>query len=358
MYQANQNDTSPHSRLLLLYLLLQCPPVYGRNVTIDQPGVPFAYSPLPAPFAATNCDAIVSQFNTLGRTTVWNLVQKTIFDHDTFEPEGMVRIGPDRYFVSCGEYTSKTVSYGNNTVINGTDRTPGSGFAHMMVYSGNGSRIADAILTLPGAIEYHPGGIDYDGEYIWVTIAQYRPNSTAHFVTVDPLTLEATTILHTNDHQGGVVHDAQRSQLTTLDWGSRNASLWSSNGPFAPLPQYTSPLNVTRNPSFYIDYQDCKFLGHPAVYNHRAVMLCGGVATLGSGTSVYNLGGIALVDTLSMVPLAELPITMISDPGVPVTQNPIDVDIVDGKLRFYFLPDQHNSTLYVYEAVPNSPYEY
>ena len=117
-------------------------------------------------------------------------------------------------------------------------------------------------------------------------------------------------------------------------------------------------MKVTRNPSFYIDYQDCKFLGHPVIYDRRAVMLCGGVATLGSGTSAYNLGGIALVDTLSMVPLAEVPITMTSDLGAPVTQNPIDVDIVDGKLRFYFMPDQHNSTLYVYEAEPNSLYEY
>jgi hypothetical protein len=44
--------------------------------------------------------------------------------------------------------------------------------------------------------------------------------------------------------------------------------------------------------------------------------------------------------------------------GVPITQNPVDVAMVDGKLRLYWLPDQHNSTLYVYEAQPQSPYEY
>ncbi|KAK9326911.1 hypothetical protein V1520DRAFT_358499 [Lipomyces starkeyi] len=59
-----------------------------------------------------------------------------------------------------------------------------------------------------------------------------------------------------------------------------------------------------------------------------------------------------------MIPVAEVPITMTSDLGVPVTQNPMDVTIVDGRLRFYFMPDQHNSTLYVYEAEPNSPFEY
>jgi hypothetical protein len=59
-----------------------------------------------------------------------------------------------------------------------------------------------------------------------------------------------------------------------------------------------------------------------------------------------------------MSPLSEVPLTMVSDLGVQITQNPMDVDIVEGKLRVYFLPDQHNSTLYVYEAQPNSPYEY
>ena len=239
-----------------------------------------------------------------------------------------------------------------------THANRGLQFAHIMVYDSSGSRIADATLTAPGDLEYHNGGIDYDGEFIWATIAQYRPNSTAHVVKIDPHTLNATTVLRSNDHQGGVVHDVQRKRLTTLNWGARNASLWSSDGPFAPLPEFTAPVDVTRNPSFYIDYQDCKFLGHPAIYSHRPVMLCGGIAGYASPAPGFYLGGIAIVDTLSMIPLAEVPITLTSDLGVPITTNPIDVDIVDGNLRFYFLPDQHNSTLYLFEAVADSPYEF
>lgn len=83
-------------------------------------------------------------------------------------------------------------------------------------------------------------------------------------------------------------------------------------------------------------------------------MICSGV------TSIYGtqIGGVALVDMLTMIPLAEVPITMVSDLGVLVTENPFDVDVVDGRLRFYFLPDQMNSTLYVYEALPGSLFEY
>jgi hypothetical protein len=79
-------------------------------------------------------------------------------------------------------------------------------------------------------------------------------------------------------------------------------------------------------------------------------MLCGGVATIGSGDESYNLGGIALVDVKTMIPLAEVPIALRSALGVPLTQNPIDVSVEDGKLRLYLLPDQHTSTLYIIEA--------
>lgn len=87
-------------------------------------------------------------------------------------------------------------------------------------------------------------------------------------------------------------------------------------------------------------------------------MLCGGVATIGTGDMEYNLGGIAIVDVETMIPLDEVPITLISALGSPLTQNPIDASVEDGKLRLYLLPDQHNSTLYIIEARPDSPYEY
>lgn len=80
-------------------------------------------------------------------------------------------------------------------------------------------------------------------------------------------------------------------------------------------------------------------------------MLCSGVATIGT----YNLGGIAIVDLQTLLPVS---ITMRSELGVAITENPVDVAVVDRKLRLFWLPDQHNSTLYVYKAVTDSPYEY
>lgn len=330
----------------------------ASNVTVVNPGEPFVPgSKLPASHATSDGAAVVKAFGNLGRSTKWNLVSKTPFQGDTGEPEGIARVGDERYFVASGQWTVPTVKYPQP--INGTDRTTGEGYAHILIYDGQGGLIANATLTPPGDIEYHIGGLDYDGEYIWATLSQYRPNSTATIVKVEPRTLNDTALFRTDDHNGGIVHDTVNDDIVTLNWGGRNATTWSlKNYPqgFAPLPEFTPPLTSHPDPSSYIDYQDCKFLGHQALPPDmsaefgrnaiRPVMFCGGVATVGT----FNLGGIALVDLETMLPLWELPIAMVSDLGAPVTQNPIDVAVVNGKFRIYCLPDQHTSTLYVYEA--------
>ena len=108
--------------------------------------------------------------------------------------------------------------------MNGTYRTAGAGFTHLIVFSEDGSRIADATLIRRGAIEYQNGGIDFDGKVLRGDIAQYRPNSTAYVYTVRPETLIPEAVLNYNDHLSGVVHDVHTNRITALNWGSRNAS--------------------------------------------------------------------------------------------------------------------------------------
>ncbi|KAJ3981156.1 hypothetical protein F5890DRAFT_1557047 [Lentinula detonsa] len=212
------------------------------NITYYSSKLHIAPLLLPRSHAQGDGSEIVDLFNNLG---------------DLWEPEGIIRLGLDRFVVSAGEYTEPTIPF--NTTINGTDRSPGAGFAHLVVFSGSRTSLADAILTKQGAIEYHIGGLDYDGRYIWATIAQYRPNSTASLVRVDPNTLDPTPIFHYTDHLGGIC-----------------------------------------------------------------------VATIGTA---LNLGGITIVDVESMVPLVEMLVTMTSDAGTLVTQNPVDVSVSeDGQL--------------------------
>jgi hypothetical protein len=334
----------------------------ATDVSVARHNEPFLpNNRLPPSHATSDGASIVQSFPNLGRSTNWKLISKTKFEGDTGEPEGMARVGDDRYFISAGQWTVPTTKYPQP--INGTDRTPGAGFAHTLIYDGQGRLIANATLTKPGDIEYHTGGIDYDGRYLWATLSQYRPNTTATIVQIDPLTLQKKDMFRAKDHNGGIVHDTVADDLVTLNWGGRNATTWSLRDyphGFAPLSGFTAPKSDMADPSFFVDYQDCKFIGHHALPDAmaarvddqsckipRPIMFCGGVATIGPS---FNLGGIALVDLQTMLPLWEVPIAMASDLGVSVTQNPIDIAVVDGKLRIYCLPDQHNSTLYVYEA--------
>lgn len=313
------------------------------NIKADQPGVSIAPNPLPPPGSSSQGEEIIRQFVELSRSTKWNLVEKIPFEGDTFEPEGIVRLGDDRYFVSAGEWTVPRVANADGTT------TAGEGFAHMLVFDGQGKRIADARITEAGAEEYHGGGIDYDGTYIWSTLAQYRPHSTATLVRMRPDTLQPEPMLRIADHMGAVVHDLSTGNILTLSWGARSASIWNLNYKPNPLPAFTAPRAVIKNPSHYTDYQDCKFLGHSQRYGFRPIMLGSGITNL-YGTTI---GGLALVDMETMVPLYEVPLTMVSDRGHLMTKNPMDVAIVDGKLRLYFLPDEHTSTLYVYEPETN-----
>ncbi|KAG7288859.1 hypothetical protein NEMBOFW57_005218 [Staphylotrichum longicolle] len=330
---------------LLALLSSLAPMMPAVNMTVSQPGVPIAPFPLPPPGSSSHGEEIIRQFVHLDRSTKWTLVEKVPFKGDTFEPEGIVRLGDDRYIVSAGEWIVPRSA--TTTGSDGSQTVAGAGFAHMIVFDGKGNQVVDATITAAGEPEYHGGGIDYDGTYIWATLAQYRPDSTATLVRLRPDTLQPEPILRIADHMGAVVHDVSTGSILTLNWGARSASLWDLHHKPNPLPTFTAPRAVLKNPSHYTDYQDCKFLGHSQRYGFRPVMLCSGITNL-YGTTI---GGAALVDMESMVPLYEVPLTMVSDRGTLVTKNPMDVALIDGKMRLFFLPDERNSTLYVYEPV-------
>lgn len=102
---------------------------------------------------------------------------------------------------------------------------------------------------------------------------------------------------------------------------------------------------MVRNPSNFIDYQDCKYLGRVRE-QHNPLMLCGGL----TGYGTFQLGGIALVDTATLSPVWEVPITILTPAGNVITRNPIDVDVVAGKLRVYLAPDDNATSVFTYEA--------
>ena len=56
---------------------------------------------------------------------------------ETWHPEGIVKLG-DGWIVSSVQVTEPTVKYPDGQIIDGTDRTPGAGFGHLMRFDAAG----------------------------------------------------------------------------------------------------------------------------------------------------------------------------------------------------------------------------
>ena len=277
----------------------------------------------------------------LTRDSQWKAVSTTAMRFKTYHPQGMVKIGDTLYITSVEVKTSTKRLL---QMVEGYDRDAGEGVGHLFKVDLSGNLVVDLVLG-EGAI-YHPGGIDYDGERIWVPVAEYRPNSRSIIYRVDPATMKATEVVRFPDHIGAIVHDTDALTLHGVSWGSRRFYRWtlSSSGRVTNAnagPEKTRTLNT----SHYVDYQDCKYAGR-----HR--MLCTGVAELrqSPGALPFRLGGIDLVDLADGRPLHQVPLLLWTAGGLDMTHNPAWIESSPAGLRGYFMPEDNESTLYVYEV--------
>lgn len=262
--------------------------------------------------------AVADRVMTLSRTSTWTLAASVPIAFRTFHPQGMVRIG-DTLFVSSVE------------VI---DRDAGKGVGHLFKIDQAGNLLAD--LRLGEGALYHPGGIDYDGTHIWVPVAEYRPDSRTIVYRVDPAAMTAAEVFRFADHVGAIVHNTDRRTLHGVSWGSRRFFRWTMNGRLQ---------ETAANPSHYLDYQDCKYLG-------RERMLCGGVTELrlAPAAPAFRLGGIDLVSLADGRPLHQAPVLLWTAGGLDMTHNPIWIEPRGAGLRAYFMPEDDRSTLYIYDV--------
>jgi Family of unknown function (DUF6454) len=124
---------------------------------------------------AAGPDSVVSErVKLLTHATPWKPVATIPVNFNTQHPQGMVKIG-DTFFVSSVEIKTPTKRFAQPQ--GGYDRDTGEGVGHLYRFDAKGALVTGLVLG-EGSI-YHPGGIDYDGRYIWVPVAEYRPNSRA-----------------------------------------------------------------------------------------------------------------------------------------------------------------------------------
>jgi hypothetical protein len=206
---------------------------------------------------------------TLTRDSPWRLTASVPVRFTTHHPQGMVKIG-ETLFVSSVEIRVRTRR--RLRPVDGYDRDTGEGTGHLFKLDMAGNLIADVRLG-EGHI-YHPGGIDYDGKYIWVPVAEYRPNSRAIVYRIDPATMKATEMFRFADHIGAVVRNTDDNTLHGVSWGSRRFYRWTLDANGKATNAAAAPEKLrTLNASHYLDYQDCKYAG-------RRRMLCTGVTEM------------------------------------------------------------------------------
>jgi hypothetical protein len=283
----------------------------------------------------------------LARDTVWTPAGSIPVKFRTHHPQGMVKVG-DVFYVSSVEVTVRTKRFPE--LRDGYDRDPGDGVGHLFKIDARGNLIASVTLG-EGAI-YHPGGIDYDGVSLWVPVAEYRPNSRSIVYRIDPASLKATAVLRFADHIGAVARNTDDDTLHGVSWGSRRFYRWPIGGDGRVTNALEPPARLGRpNPSHYVDYQDCKYAG-----GHR--MLCTGVAELRPTPSAapFRLGGLDLVDLRDGRPIHQVPVPLWTPSGLDLTHNPVwleplaAADDRGAGLRGYFMPEDDESTIYIYEA--------
>ncbi|CAH0346678.1 DUF6454 family protein [Bacillus sp. CECT 9360] len=278
---------------------------------------------------------LTEKFLQLSRDSVWEQKEKIDLQFNTFHPQGMTKIG-DLYYMSSVEIIEKPVKY--DQPRDGYDRSPGKGIGHLFVFNTQGKLLKD--IKLGEGDMYHPGGIAFDGKSVWVSVAEYRPNSKSIIYKINPETMNSQEAFRTNDHIGGILRDGKHGNLKAVSWGSRTFYEFNEKG---------KVLNKSINPSHFVDYQDCENAGEDQ-------LICSGITELpqqGAATSKYELGGLALLDMKTMDMVHELPITLFSPKGHVVTRNPVYLENTKQGIKLYAVPDDDQSSMLVYETRVN-----
>ncbi len=289
-----------------------------------------------APAMAQADNSLHERFQLLSKSSHWTLVDEVAVAFPTYHPQGMTRVA-DAFFVSSVEVAETRASVGALSMGFGWARNAGVG--HLFKFGPDGTLIDS--ITLGEGSTYHPGGIDFDGEALWVPVAEYRPDSSSIVYKVDPETLEAVEVLRFDDHIGSLVYDPETDRLHGVSWGSRRFYAWQLDDGGMPVDVTAEPI---ANTSHYIDYQDCQYVG-------SARMLCGGVNRyVIPGGGVFTLGGLELVDLERNQPVHQVPVPLWVSPDLVMTYNPVHCESAADDLRCYFMPEDDTSTLFVYEV--------
>lgn len=252
----------------------------------------------------------------LDRRSRFELVEEIHLDFPTHHPQGMA-FARGLTFLSSVEILEAPRPAADPAL-----RTPGRGSGHVFVLGAGGDLTRD--IPLGEGTVYHPGGIDFDGDHVWVSVAEYRAGSRSIIYTIDPDTFEVRERFRVDDHIGWILRDPGLDLVFGGSWGSRQLFTWDTEGRL---------VDQWENPGQFVDYQDAQLLG-------PGLLLCSGIYLLPQANGgVLELGGLALVEPLQQRIRRDVPISVFSSAGHVITRNPVTVTADESGLLIHAAPD-------------------
>jgi hypothetical protein len=252
----------------------------------------------------------------LDRRSRFELVEEIRLDFPTHHPQGMA-FARGLTFLSSVEILDPPRPAADPALC-----TPGRGSGHVFVLGPDGGLLRDIPVGEDAA--YHPGGIDFDGDHVWVSVAEYRAASRSIVYTIDPDTFEVRERFRVNDHIGWILRDPGLDLVFGGSWGSRRLYTWDPDGRL---------VDEWENPGHFVDYQDAQLLG-------PGLLLCSGISLLPQANGgVLELGGLALVEPLQQRIRRDVPISVFSSAGHVITRNPVTVTADESGLLIHAAPD-------------------
>jgi len=94
----------------------------------------------------------------------------------------------------------------------------------------------------------HPGGVQFDGHYLWIPNAEYRRESRTMIYAVDPNNLKIRRSFPVDDHIGAIASDG-KNHLYGVNWDALHFYTWDFNG--YQTSKVDSPTSMA--------YQDIKY---------------------------------------------------------------------------------------------------
>ncbi|MFQ3559229.1 DUF6454 family protein [Streptomyces gramineus] len=176
------------------------------------------------------------------RAAEWVLVDTVALDFACHRPQGMDRSGGS-FFVSSSEILRPA---GAVAGPDGASYVPGAGRGHLFEMSGQGRLLRHWELGEDSV--YQAGGLTHDGQFVWVAVAEDRPDSRSIVYRLDPATGEVEEMFRYPDHLRGIARDPETGLLHAATWGGRRILVLSTDG---------EPVDGAPVPGRRVDVQDC-----------------------------------------------------------------------------------------------------